>query len=130
LGSQHPLRVLVVEDNPVNQKVASSLLKRLGYLADISSNGLEALDAINRQPYDVVFMDIQMPDMDGITATKHIQKHFASGNRPRIIAMTADALEGDRDRYLAQGMDDYISKPVRVEELIEALQKCHPVSHM
>jgi len=129
LGREHPLRILLVEDNPVNQKVAINLLKRLGYLADVSSNGLEALEALERQEYDVIFMDIQMPEMDGVTATAHIRQRY-SHRTPRIIAMTADALEGDRERYLEAGMDDYISKPVRVEELIQALQKCQPLSHV
>jgi len=128
LGREHPLRILLVEDNPVNQKVAINLLKRLGYLADVSSNGLEALEALERQEYDVIFMDVQMPEMDGVTATAHIRQRYPH-RTPRIIAMTADALEGDRERYLEAGMDDYISKPVRVEELIQALQKCQPLSH-
>lgn len=127
LGRQHPLRILVVEDNPVNQKVAVNLLKRLGYLADVSYNGLEAIEALERQEYDVVFMDIQMPEMDGITAAAQIRQRLPLERTPRLIAMTADALEGDRERYLDQGMDDYISKPVRVDELIEALQKCRPL---
>ncbi len=126
LGHEHHLRILLVEDNPVNQKVAINLLKRLGYLADVSSNGLEALEALERQEYDVILMDVQMPEMDGVTATAHIRQRYPQ-RAPRIIAMTADALEGDRERYLEAGMDDYISKPVRVEELIQALQKCRPL---
>ena len=126
LGREHPLRILLVEDNPVNQKVATNLLKRLGYLTDVSSNGLEALEALKRQEYDVIFMDVQMPEMDGVTAAAHIRQRYPQ-RAPRIIAMTADALGGDRERYLEAGMDDYISKPVRVEELIQALQKCRPL---
>lgn len=126
LGREHPLRILLVEDNPVNQKVATNLLKRLGYLTDVSSNGLEALEALERQEYDVILMDVQMPEMDGVTAAAHIRQRYPQ-RAPRIIAMTADALEGDRERYLEAGMDDYISKPVRVEELIQALQKCQPL---
>ena len=127
MGQRHPLRILVTEDNPVNQKVAVSLLGRLGYLADIASNGIEALQALARQEYDVVLMDVQMPEMDGVTATARIRADFPRQRQPRLIAMTADALEGDRERCLAEGMDDYISKPVRVEELVQVLEKCRPI---
>ncbi|MEB3337140.1 MAG: response regulator, partial [Leptolyngbyaceae bacterium] len=118
------LRVLLVEDNVVNQKVAIHLLQRLGYRADIASNGLEALAALRRQPYDVVLMDIQMPEMDGLTATQAICRDWEPKRRPRIIAMTANAMQGDREACLKVGMDDYISKPVRIEELQQALRQC------
>ncbi len=117
----HPLRILVAEDNAVNQKVALSLLARLGYRADVAANGQEAIDALLRQPYDVILMDGQMPEMDGIEATRLIRGELSAGQQPRIIAMTADALQGDRERYLAAGMDDYISKPVRLEDLVRVL---------
>jgi CheY-like chemotaxis protein len=122
LGKRHPLRILLAEDNAVNQKLALRILERLGYRADIASNGLEAVESIERQTYDVILMDVQMPEMDGLEATRQIiakwpQKH------PRIIGLTANALEGDREQCLAAGMDDYISKPIRVEELVEALER-------
>ena len=118
-----PLRILVVEDVTVNQKVALLSLKRLGYRADIANNGLEALEALRRQNYNVVFMDVQMPEMDGLQATKRICQMFRPAKRPWIVAMTAHAMRGDREECLAAGMNDYISKPVRAEALIKALEK-------
>lgn len=118
------LRVLLAEDNVVNQKVALHLLQRLGYRADIASNGLEVLAALQRQPYDVVLMDVQMPEMDGLTATQTICQEWTVAKRPRIVAMTANAMQGDREACLAAGMDDYISKPIRIEELEQALHRC------
>ena len=126
MGQLHPLRILVAEDNAVNQKVALSLLERIGYRADVAANGQEAIDALHRQPYDVVFMDGQMPEMDGMEATRLIRRRIPAGQQPYIIAMTADALQGDRERYLAAGMNDYISKPIRLEDLVRAL--LHEVS--
>lgn len=117
------LRILLAEDNPFNQKVAVNMLKRFGYLPDVVQNGCEALDALKFQKYDVVFMDIQMPKMDGIEATRQILA-TQSDERPRIIAMTANAMLGDRDRFFKIGMDDYISKPVKFPELEAALNRC------
>ncbi|HVN54743.1 MAG TPA: response regulator [Anaerolineaceae bacterium] len=122
LGARHPLRILVAEDNVVNQKVAICTLERLGYRADVAANGEEVLECLRRQPYDVVLMDAQMPEMDGVHTTQEIHRRWPSENQPRIIAMTAHAMEGDRDRFLSAGMDDYLSKPVRVEELIAVLE--------
>ncbi len=122
-----PLRILVAEDNLVNQQVALHLLQRLGYRADVAGNGLEVLEAISRQPYDLVLMDVQMPEMDGLTATAQICQMQLGEGRPRIIAMTANAMLGDREMCLEAGMDDYISKPIRVEELVQALSKCTEV---
>ncbi len=126
LGIRHPLRILLAEDNAVNQKVALRILERLGYRADVAGNGLEALEALQRQMYDVIFMDIQMPEMDGVETTLAIQKDWAPEKRPRIVAMTAHALQGDRERYLAEGMDDYMSKPIRIDTLVEVLKRCPP----
>jgi PAS domain S-box-containing protein len=123
LAEQHPLRILLVEDNAINQKVALKLLSRLGYKADLAGNGIEALEALHRERYDVVFMDIQMPEMDGDETTKRIRKEWQKNEQPHIIAMTAHALEGDREKYLARGMDDYVSKPISVDALVAALKK-------
>ena len=101
MGQNHPLRILIAEDNAINQKVAIRMLERLGYRADVAANGVEALEALQRQPYDVVLMDVQMPEMDGVEATRHIKQEWHPLERPYIIAMTADALAGDRERYLA-----------------------------
>ncbi len=128
MGQKHPLHLLVVEDNTVNQTVALSMLGRIGYRADLASNGIEALQALERQTYDVVLMDGQMPEMDGEEATRQIRRRLPSARQPRIIAMTANAMQGDRERYLEVGMDDYISKPIRMEELVRALSNSQPLS--
>jgi PAS domain S-box-containing protein len=124
MGKRQPLRILLAEDNVVNQKLALRLLERLGYRADLAANGVEAIRAVERQPYDVVFMDVQMPEMDGLEATRQICGRWSKGERPRIIAMTANALAEDREACLAAGMDDYLAKPIRVEELVAALSRC------
>ncbi|HYE75097.1 MAG TPA: response regulator [Blastocatellia bacterium] len=122
LAERLPLRILLAEDNVVNQKVATRVLARFGYRADVAGNGLEAIAAIKRQRYDIVFMDVQMPEMDGLEATRQICAEWPE-TRPRIIAMTANAIQGDREECLAAGMDDYISKPVRIEELKAVLER-------
>jgi CheY-like chemotaxis protein len=114
------LKILLAEDNQVNQKVALLMLKKLGYSADVVSNGRDALQAAMDKPYDVILMDVQMPEMDGLEATRRILDSKLA-NRPKILALTAHALEGDRERCLLAGMDGYISKPVRLDELIRAL---------
>ena len=116
-----PLRILLAEDNLVNQKLALRLLQKMGYRADLASNGLEVIQALRRQEYDVVLMDVQMPEMDGLEATRVIREKWSSEKRPRIIAMTANAMRGDREKCLEAGMDDYISKPVRTDELVASL---------
>jgi CheY-like chemotaxis protein len=123
--AQHlPLRILLAEDNLVNQKLALRLLAKMGYRADVAADGLEAIQALERQPYDVILMDVQMPEMDGLEATRRICERWPVGVRPRIIAMTANAMQGDREICLAAGMDDYVSKPIRVNELIQVLECC------
>jgi CheY-like chemotaxis protein/HPt (histidine-containing phosphotransfer) domain-containing protein len=120
------LRVLLAEDNAVNQKVALKILERLGYRADVAASGPEAIDAVGRRPYDVVWMDVQMPDMDGIEATRRIRDRLPPERQPYIIALTAYALEHDRQSCLAAGMDDYLSKPVQVDEVMAALLRHQP----
>ena len=120
------LRILLAEDNAVNQKVALRLLERLGHGADLAANGLEALEALEREPYDVVLMDVQMPELDGLEASRRIHERFAPEARPRIVAMTANAMPEDRDACMAAGMDDYIAKPIRPEELAKALGRVAP----
>jgi CheY-like chemotaxis protein len=148
LATRLPLRVLVAEDNAVNQRVALRLLQHLGYAADLAANGLEVIDALQRQAYDVVLMDIQMPEMDGLQAARWIVQRRSghglagsadadngsssdsssgqgvmpgNGGLPRIIAMTANAMPGDREAYLAAGMDGYVAKPIELQELAAAL---------
>jgi GAF domain-containing protein/DNA-binding response OmpR family regulator len=123
LGARHPLRILLAEDNVVNQKLALRLLQQMGYRADLASNGIEAVESVQRQTYDVILMDVQMPEMDGLEASRQINARWQPQERPRIIAMTANAMQGDRDMCLAAGMDDYVTKPIRVEQLIEALNQ-------
>jgi CheY-like chemotaxis protein len=121
LADRHPLRILLAEDNPVNQKLAMRLLERMGYRADLASNGREAVDAVDRGDYDLVLMDVQMPELDGLEATRRIRSARPAGNGPHIVAMTANALEGDRETCLAAGMDDYVAKPIRPEDLAASL---------
>ena len=123
MAHRHPLRILLAEDNIVNQKLALRLLEQMGYRADVAANGLEAVAAIERQSYDLVLMDVQMPEMDGFEASREITRRWPVDRRPRIIAMTANAMQGDRELCLAAGMDDYMSKPIRVEELVAALER-------
>ncbi|MBL8151120.1 MAG: response regulator [Blastocatellia bacterium] len=120
LGKRSPLRILLAEDNVVNQKVALRMLEKLSYRADIAANGLEVLQAVERQKYDLVFMDIQMPEMDGWEATIELCNRYPQ--RPKIVAMTANAMQGDKEKCIEIGMDGYISKPIRLEELVEVLQ--------
>jgi two-component system, sensor histidine kinase and response regulator len=122
-GTRSRPRVLVVEDNSVNQKVAVRLLERLGYSVDVAADGAEAVDALDRLDYAAVLMDCQMPRMDGYEATAEIRRREGAGRHTPVIAMTAGAMEGDRERCLAAGMDDYVAKPIRPEDLNAALQR-------
>ena len=126
LAERMPLRILLAEDNSVNQQLALLLLGRLGYRADVAANGLETLEAVERQPYDVILMDVQMPEMDGLEASRQLCQRYPAERRPRIIAITANAMQGDREMCLAAGMDDYLSKPIRDEELAQALARSKP----
>ncbi len=123
LASQMPLRILVAEDNVVNQRVALRIFERLGYRADVAATGIEAVEGVRNINYDVVFMDILMPEMDGYEATKIILDEFQPKERPKIIAMTANAMQGDRETCLEAGMDDYLSKPIRIEDLQKVIIK-------
>jgi CheY-like chemotaxis protein/HPt (histidine-containing phosphotransfer) domain-containing protein len=126
LAERVPLRILVAEDNVVNQQLALLTLQKLGYRAEVTANGLETLQALEREPYDVVLMDVQMPTMDGLEATRRIHQRWPEAQRPHIIAATASALQEEREACLAAGMDDYLSKPIRVDELAAALRRCRP----
>ncbi len=122
LGQRQPLHILMAEDNRVNQKVIQGMLARCGYRADIAGNGLEVLEALHRQPYDVVLMDVEMPEMDGEEATQCIRQQLDANRQPYIIAMTANAFEDQRKHYLTTGMNGYISKPVDPAKLVDALE--------
>jgi CheY-like chemotaxis protein len=116
-----PLRILLAEDNSVNQMVALRILEQLGYGADVAENGLDAIAALEREPYDVVLMDVQMPELDGLDATRRICDRWQPDERPRIIAMTANAMPEEREACFAAGMDDYVAKPIRPEKLAAVL---------
>jgi len=126
MAQRHPLRILLAEDNVVNQKLALRLLQQMGYRADVASNGIEAIECVARQPYDVVLMDVQMPEMDGLEASRRITAKWQAHERPRIVAMTANAMQGDREECLAAGMDDYVTKPIRVDALVQSLLQAQP----
>jgi PAS domain S-box-containing protein len=129
-GGKHAtssLRILLAEDNAMNQKVALGFLKRFGYGADVASNGLEVLEALEQQPYDVVLMDVQMPELDGLDASRRICERWPPESRPHIIAMTANALPEDREACFSAGMNDYVAKPIRAEQLAAALKRAQPL---
>jgi CheY-like chemotaxis protein len=120
------LSILLAEDNLLNQKVVLEMLKRLGYRADVAANGFEVLQALQRQRYNVILMDVRMPELSGLEATRQIRKLWPNSQQPRIIAVTAYALEGDREKCIEAGMDDYISKPVKMDELDSTLRRYLP----
>jgi CheY-like chemotaxis protein len=129
MGLRHPLRILAAEDNVFNRKVVMHLLRQLGYHADVVSNGVEVLEALKHSSYDLILMDVQMPEMDGIEATRHIRANLPLEHQPWIVAMTAHALTSDRDRCMAAGMDNYISKPIRLENLVAVLEEVGKQPH-
>ena len=128
MGKRHPLHILLAEDNLTNQKVAVRMLKRLGYEADIVVNGLEAIKAVYTHHYDIILMDVQMPEMDGLEATRMIRMTMEPSSQPYIIAVTAAAMQLDREKCLEAGMDDFLAKPARLEELAQAIRRYLPIS--
>jgi PAS domain S-box-containing protein len=126
LAESYPLHILLAEDNVVNQKVALRFLERLGYRADAVANGLEAVAAVEQRAYHLVLMDLQMPEMDGLEATRQMRQRIAQDRQPRIVALTANALVGDRELCLAAGMDDYITKPMKLNELEDSIRRLFP----
>jgi CheY-like chemotaxis protein len=128
-GSRFPLRILLAEDNPVNQKMAVRLLGKLGYRVDAVGNGLEVIEALRRQSYDLVLMDVQMPEMDGLEATQRIISIWGS-MRPWITALTAGAMKENRDECLAAGVDDFLTKPMSMQKLEESLRRCYQRGQM
>ncbi|PWU21046.1 MAG: hybrid sensor histidine kinase/response regulator [Verrucomicrobia bacterium] len=126
LGRRLPLQVLLADDNPINQKVGLSVLRKLGYRAEVVADGTQVLKALEQRPYDILFLDVQMPEMDGLECARHICERWPAAKRPKIIAMTGNALIGDREKCLEAGMDDYISKPVRIGEIQAALERWAP----
>lgn len=123
LGTRCPLRILLAEDNVINQKVALLLLQRAGYRADIAANGQEVLDAVSTKAYDLILMDVQMPEMDGLEATRRLRGPGPWLGKPRIVAMTADVMREGREACIAAGMDDFVAKPIRVHELMRLLER-------
>ena len=123
LADTIPIDILLVEDNPVNQKIALRYLELMGYRADAVGNGLEALHALRERNYHLVIMDVQMPEMDGFEATRQIRTIISPERQPVIIALTANALQGDRERCIEVGMNDYLTKPVKIDELQAAISR-------
>jgi CheY-like chemotaxis protein len=123
MAARLPLEILVAEDNLVNQKAAVAVLRQFGYQTDLVISGKEAVEAVERQKYDVLFMDLQMPDMEGVEAIRLICSRMSSSERPYIVAMTANAMKEDRERCLSAGMDDYLSKLIRPDEIKVAIER-------
>ena len=118
------LKILLAEDNAVNRVATQFLLRHLGHEADVAANGVEVLEALDREAYDVILMDVQMPVMDGLEATRRLRLHLPEGGSPRVIALTAGGANDERNVCLAHGMEDYLRKPIRAAELAEALARC------
>ena len=116
------MQILLAEDNAINRKMTLRILARMGYLADVALNGLEVMSALKKQSYDLILMDVQMPEMDGIQATQWIRRESEIPRQPRIVALTANARIEDRDACLEAGMDDFLSKPIKVEHLVAVLK--------
>jgi len=123
MAERLPLRLMLADDNLINQKVGVKMLQRLGYRPEVAANGVEVLKLLEQQPFDLIFLDVQMPEMDGFEAARRIHAQWPDPQRPRLIAMTGNALEGDRERCLEAGMDDYVAKPVRITELQAVLER-------
>jgi CheY-like chemotaxis protein len=130
MARQHPLRILLAEDSLVNMKIVLWFLRKLGYHSDVVFNGIEAIDAMKRRSYDVILMDAEMPEMDGRQATMLIRKDFPSDQQPHIIAMTANAKPSDREELLSIGMDDYITKPLKMDDVIRVLLASKPTPEL
>jgi len=128
-AERSPHRILIADDNAVNLRVAFKMLTRLGYNADVATNGQEVLQALKTKAYDLIFLDIQMPEMDGFETARHIRKAWAGNEskRPRLVAVTAAAMTGDRERCLDAGMDGYMTKPIHIEDLMPILETAGPV---
>jgi CheY-like chemotaxis protein len=124
-----PMSILIAEDNMINQKLIVRILKNFGQEVDVTTNGKEALQAVHQKKYDIVLMDVQMPEMDGNEATQRIRKEVPHENQPVIIAMTAHALQGDREKCLEAGMNDYMSKPILIDEVRRMIQKWYETIH-
>jgi CheY-like chemotaxis protein len=129
MGATSP-KILIAEDSFVNQKILLRILMKFGCTADVVSNGLQVLEAVAFKKYDMIFMDMHMPEMDGIEATRKIVNSGFPGNRPKIIALTADSIYDDKKKCIEAGMDDYITKPVRIEEILSILNRWAPVPVM
>lgn len=123
-----PLKILLADDHQINQKIALLMLQRLGYQADVVENGLEALEALQNQPYDVVLLDVQMPEMDGLAVARWICQQWQPPLRPYLVAITANAMKGDREMCLRAGMNYYMSKPIWMQELGQVLGRCKPLN--
>ena len=124
-----PMSILIAEDNMINQKLIVRILKNFGQEVDVTTNGKEALQAVHQKKYDIVLMDVQMPEMDGNEATQRIRSEVPHENQPVIIAMTAHALQGDREKCLEAGMNDYMSKPILIDEVRRMIQKWYETIH-
>jgi CheY-like chemotaxis protein/HPt (histidine-containing phosphotransfer) domain-containing protein len=131
LAKRIPIRILLCDDNAINQKVATRIVQQLGYQPGLANNGREALDSLDRQPYDLILMDVMMPEMDGLEATRLIRERQKSGapnysSRIVIVALTAHAMQGDREKCLAAGMDDYLAKPIRPADVRQVIERWNP----